>query len=98
MKIIATTATGYHKRFLVEISEDELANVQGESYASSLKTKPEIGMEINVSKAWTDLVSFRNARDKIDSAAETLRAVAQIAEQASAVYSTAPNEEPEQQP
>lgn len=90
MKVIGRTKNGV----IVEATEDELAKVQGEHYATSLprptfsnQDRFEPGTTINVSEAWRDLCEFRRAAEKIRGAAQTLHGVAQIAEACSAVYS-----------
>lgn len=98
MKIIANTK---RRHYLVELEEDELAKILGQSYASSIPTDRNgerftIGTEMNVSESWNDLHRFRNAAAKITSAAETLRAVAAIADQCSAAYILVPDEIPTQ--
>lgn len=84
MKIIAKTSNrGYRSCFLVDMTEDEITAVgQG--------GKVEIGAEIKVSDAWGDLQRFRYAKEQIEKAAETLKACAQLAVAAGAVYVIAP--------
>lgn len=99
MKIIAIAKENWSsKEWLVQLTEDEIAKIQGVSYASSLdkEKRPTIGAEFNVSAAWNDLQKFRSARDIIKNASDTLRGVASIAEAASACYLI--NPEPEKTP
>lgn len=84
MKIIVTTSRkSWREHYLVEMSEDEITKV-------SQGGKIEIGTEINVSDAWNDLYRFRAAKEQIEKAAETLKACAQLAVAAGAVYVIAP--------
>lgn len=80
MKIIAQTGRrDWRQCYLVEMTEDEITTVgQG--------GKLETGTEINVSAAWSDLRNFRRAKEQIEKAAETLKACAQLATAAGAVY------------
>lgn len=90
MKIIAKT--GADDTFLVEMTAREIARMQGESYEISLPShrRPAIGQTVNVHSAWEDLNKFRDAAGRLRQAAETLRAVAQISELASAAYVITP--------
>lgn len=85
MKIIATI---YHDSyyagrsiFLVEVHGSEIETITGESLRDG---RP--GTEIKVQEASRDLAKFRAAKGRLESASETLRAVASLIDTASASY------------
>lgn len=71
MKIIAKAQYNY----IVEISEEEIANIKGEYRAGRVDP----GQEINLCQAWKDLRKFREAKQQIESASEMLASVAKLA-------------------
>lgn len=87
MKIIASISDGL---FLVEATAYELAKVQGESYPISLKEHPRVGHDIKINLAWEHLQRFRAAKSELEVACRTLCAVANLADNASAVYAENP--------
>lgn len=95
MKVIAITNNdSYSKTFLIEATDNEIAKIQGESYASRLPTI-KIGQQFDVSKSFNDLARFRTAKGDLERAAEVLRATASMVDMASACYST--DSEPEEE-
>lgn len=99
MKIIAIAAEHWgSKEWLIQSTEDEIAKITGVSYASSMRKedRPSIGTEIKVSDSWNDLCAFRGAKDKLKTAAETLRGVAAISEAAGACYIIQPEPKKEE--
>lgn len=59
MKIIAQTATGY----LVDVSKDELATVQGMSWVDVRFKNPKAGDEIDINEVYSLLCSLTNSND-----------------------------------
>ena len=74
MKIIGKTQYG----LIVETNADELAQIAGFQYASSMKAddRPDIGKEIKVSKLYSALNVSRERKEDIAKLANQLRVVA----------------------
>lgn len=74
MKIIGRMDNG----FIVTASEQELAEIAGFRYSSSMKSdcRPEIGREIRVSKLFEALRVSRERKEDIEKLANDLRRVA----------------------
>jgi hypothetical protein len=91
MKIVASIT---HSKFIVEMTDDEIAKLAGHSFhgASGFSHRLEPGAEIKVSESWDDLQKFRRAKEQITNAAETLKACAALALNASASYVIDPPE------
>lgn len=70
MKIIASMNSG---KFLVEISEDEIAKISGCTSAVSMKRRADVGHEIAVSPLWEVLCHARARHNNIAETAEKLR-------------------------
>lgn len=75
MKIIGKAASN---RFIVEMTEYEIANVAGFDYPSEMKdrNKPDVGSEVQVSKLFAALSVERKRRAEIEGLAASLRKVA----------------------
>lgn len=100
MKIIAITTpnASYDKRYLVEISEDEIANVTGHHYFSDIRYKVVIGATIKVGKVWDRLNTILGVAEKLTEAKATITAAANILDPDAlkAILTPTPPPEPKQ--
>lgn len=73
MKIIASTG---HEKFLVEATADELAQVMGHSWGSTIKDRLTIGADVKITRLYQALQVERTRQDRVTKLANDLRQVA----------------------
>jgi hypothetical protein len=79
MKIIGEIP-GYDKRYIVEIKENELANLCGYYYKGE-KSCPDfsVGIHIKVGEIFHQLYNLKSAQSQIEQASKTLHSIANLA-------------------
>ncbi len=76
MKVIGKTERG----FILEASEDEIANLVGEYYWSAVERKVKIGSTINVKKMYDRIQHLRNAAGSLQEFRNKMRHIMKLTE------------------
>ena len=79
MKIIATVKDSYTKVYLAEVTDDEISTIQrGDRTASASDSRLGVGSIIRVGDHWRRVAEINDAQKRLDNAAQSLRAVADL--------------------
>ncbi len=79
MKIVALVNQGYKKTYLAEVSQDEIATIKrGAIYAESQENGIEVGTQILVGDHWKRVRNIDEMQGRIESAAKSLHAMADL--------------------
>ncbi len=93
MKIIAIARDDWSKVYLAEVTSDEIATIErGDRAASASDSRLGVGSIIRVGDHWRRVTQINDAQKRLDNAAQSLRAVADLMTTIDVVVPPAPTE------
>jgi len=78
MKIIAIVKDEYTKTYIAEVTDDELATIAVGELRCGGNYRFGVGTEVKVGDHWTRVKNIESAQDRLNSLAQSIRAVADL--------------------